>query len=196
MAKRKRQSRTPLIPLTENELKKTVRPRPAASGAADQIINFSLAVPASQPPDVRITQPVHAGAQVIRYQGQAAAKGGQTKAFGIEIAVRSVDLGSRVFRPSVKGTRLNLPPETKATLQAARLGLPSLDGFRPRHLPLRPIPPPVERVLRVRKYFEALPGRAARKGYQATTLHHLRAQRFSVMRSGQEQARDGLWTVP
>ena len=124
-------------------------------------------VPATQPPDVRVTQPVPSAARMVRYKGQAPAR---TRAFGIEISVRGADLGTRVFRPSVKGTRIDPTPVTRESGEAARLGLPSLDGFRPRHLPLQPIPPPVERELRVRKFYEALPSRRARRLYQATTI--------------------------
>ena len=169
MARRRRKTRDALTPLTDAELQRSLRPRLAVSGATEQSINFSFMVPASQPPEVRVTQPVLSAAQIIRYKGQAGTRR-RTRAFGVEVAVRAADLGTRVFRPTVRGTRLQVPAVTKESLEAARAGIPSLDGFRPQYVALQPTPPPIERELRVRKFYEALPGKAAKRLSQATTI--------------------------
>lgn len=167
--------RNPLTPLSDDELLKALKPRPALKTAEGLQVRFDLMVAATRAPEVDVERPETSEARVVRYKGQAAAAAGPddkrvARPFGVNVSIKATDLSTRVFPPSVKGQTVQFPRVTKAMTEAARNGLPKLDGFLPDHLPLSPVPPKVEESLRVRTFFQELPKNRAKTVHEATTI--------------------------
>jgi len=110
-------------PLTDRQLRRTLKARPALREMPETPLEFSLPVP----PGARI--------EVVDREGGN----------GLHVAVRGVKAGERYTRPSVRGTVLRVPRNQRGRT-AERV---ALDGFLPDHLPLQPIPPKLVRRLQV-----------------------------------------------
>lgn len=109
-------------PLTEAQLRARLKARPALKKMRETVLEFTLPAP---------------------YSASIKAVRGDENENGLKVAVRGVKPGERFVRPSIRGTVLRrqrvVPPERLA-----------IAGYLPDHLPLKPVPPRVEKRFRVR----------------------------------------------
>jgi len=82
------------------------------------------------------------------------------RGFGVKLAFKASDLGTRVFRPSLRGTSLKLAPPSGAEFK----------GFLPDHLAMTPIPAPLEKELYVKRYLDPLAPKLEAGVHQGTTV--------------------------
>lgn len=107
---------------------------------------------------------------VIRPDGRLAKGAGRKRGVRLQVKFSGAELGTHVFPPPISGKQLKLPRATAATRALARVGLPDLDGYLPDHLPLNPIPPRIDRRLKIPRYLSADTGRTKRDRARVTTI--------------------------
>jgi len=152
----------PAAPLSEAQLKRKVRPRAALKKPRKVVLQLDMMVAGS--PAVSYRAQRLGRSLIARPRGKA--RSGSGTALQLEIA--GTELGTRVFRPAIKGKRIPLPRVTAQMQRDARLGLPDLDGYLPDHLPLQPVPPQIDKALQVRPFINALS--RSKSDRQATTV--------------------------
>ena len=131
-------------PLNEAQLRRRVKERPALTQMPATALEFTLPVP----PGARI--------ELV---------GGDGDSNGLKVAVLGVRPGERFVRPSVRGTILRLE---KADRSRAMPREPlEIAGFLPDHLPLQPVPPRLDKRLRVRPRTDLF--KKMRRGHKYTT---------------------------
>lgn len=149
-ATRSRKAETPAAPLTEAQLKRKVKARPALKKPKAVTLRFDRMLAGA--PKVRHKTTKRPKSLIARPHAKAKSGSG----LDLQIEIAGAELGTRVFRPDISGTRVPLPRMTAKMRRDARMGLPDLDGYLPDHLPLQPVPPQLDRALRVRPFVNAL----------------------------------------
>ena len=81
----------------------------------------------------------------------------------------------RTFPPPIPGILLKTPKLTRVVMEAAKQGLPELNGYVPSGVPIQPLPSPLPKSLQVRTMYAAVARKGARsksakKLYAATTV--------------------------
>lgn len=160
------------VPLNEVQLRRRLKPRGARANALELEASFDLMV--ATPGKLKIEVRTTTREKTVAYRpGAPLVKGaGPKRGVRVRVKIQGAELGTHVFPPSVPGVQLELPRETVVMRALAGLGLPDLDGYLPDHLPLNPIPQPLGRNLRVRRYLAETkkPLRGKRERTRATTL--------------------------
>jgi hypothetical protein len=113
------------LPLTEAQLARRMKARPALKEIPTYALEFSL--------------PVRGGARIEHV--------GERDENGLRVAVTGVKLGERFVRPSIRGTvlrRKRARPEETITVS----------GFAPEHQPFKPVPTRLSKRLQVRQRFD------------------------------------------
>ena len=158
-------------PLTEAQVRSRLRPRAARKSATNLSVGFDLMVASPTSPKVTHQAKVERSAQALRAKAPFLKGAKRVKGMGVQVRIKATELGTRVFRPSIRGALVPLPRETSATRATDKAGGgPQFDGFLPAHLPFNPIPPQLDRALRVRKYLGELPKRTQKNRYALTTI--------------------------
>lgn len=152
----------PPAPLTEAQLKRKVRARPALKKPGKVTLQLDMMVTGTPTVSYRTTR---LGRSLIKRPRSATRSGSGT---ALQIEIEGAELGTRVFRPAIPGRRIPLPKLTARMRRDALQGLPDLDGYLPDHLPLQPVPPPLDKALRVRPFVDALS--RGRQQRMATTV--------------------------
>jgi hypothetical protein len=144
MAKSKRyQSRQPLAPpLSEAQLRRQLKARPARKEMPAAVVEFTLPVS----PEAHV--------EVIRDDGRKS---------GVKVAVRGVKLGQRFVPPPLRGTVIRR--------QKPSGELTAIDGFLPDHLPLKPVPSPLEKQFKVRPRMNLFKPRVRNRKYTTTVFN-------------------------
>ncbi len=159
------------VPLNEEKLKKSLKPRAAMVSTVELEATFDYMIAAPQKLVVKENIKEIEKIPVFRPGAPLAKTVGPKKGVHLKIAVQGAELGTHVFPPSVPGIELRLPRETKKMRALAKQGLPALDGYLPNHLPLNPIPEKLDKDLRVRRYLAMKKKTPAkRERTEATTL--------------------------
>lgn len=171
-SKKHRERKEAPVPLTEEELSRRLKRRSARASTLGLEASFDLMV--ATPGKLKVKKRVTTREKTVAYRpGAPLVKGsGPKRGVRLRIGIQGAELGTHVFPPSISGVQLKFPRETLATRALARLGLPDLDGYLPDHLPLNPIPQPLDRNLKVRRYLAEpkKPGRGKRERTRATTV--------------------------
>ena len=147
---RKRKSEGPAAPLTEAQLKRSIKARKAKKKPGKVTLQVDLMV-AGKP---RVRSKVAKLSKSLIARPQAKTRSGSGT--DLQVQISGAELGTRVFRPNIPGKRIPLPKATAKMRRDAQRGLPDLDGYLPDHLPLQPVPPQVDKALRVRPFMNVL----------------------------------------
>jgi V8-like Glu-specific endopeptidase len=142
MAKSARTRKRRAPPLTEAQLVRRMKARPALKKMPAAPLEFSLPVRSA------------AGVELVEAGGDS----------GVRIALRGARIGERFLRPAIRGTVLRRP---SARARRTREEPMELSGYLPEHLPFKPVPPRLPRRLRVRPHLT--PAEARRRGLKYTT---------------------------
>ncbi len=140
----------PVPPMTEAQLKRKIKPRKALKKPARVTLGFDLMVAGK--PRLRHKTARLSKSLIVRPQAKVRSGAGSD----LQLEIVGGELGTRVFRPGITGTRVPMPQVTAKMRREASLGLPALNGFLPDHLPLQPVPPQIDKSLRVKPFVDAL----------------------------------------
>lgn len=149
-SKPSRKTEGPAAPLTEYQLKRQVKPRKAKKKPGKMTLQVDMMFAGK--PTVRSKTVKLSKSLIARPQAKARSGSGQD----LQVQITGAELGTRVFRPNIAGKRIPMPKATAKMRRDARMGLPDLDGYLPDHLPLQPVPPQVDKALRVRPFMNVL----------------------------------------
>ena len=166
MARKKVRSRSnsdgPPPPLTEAQLKRKVKARPALKKPGKMTLRVDMMV-AGTPKFEHKTRKLPKS-MIIRPSEEVRSGAGSE----LQLEISGVEFGARVFRPAIGGVRVPLPKETAKMRSEAKQGLPALDGHLPDHVAMQPIPPQIDKALRVKPFIDALTRSKTRR--MATTV--------------------------
>lgn len=155
-------------PLTIEEQRELIQPRPALKSDAELTIQYRQLIASSESPEISL-KPQQTETLTIQYDrpSEQALEENLPKSYSLDVIVKVTNPGVRVFPPSVPATAVELPKISKEELRQNSV---KLAGFVPDHLPYHPFPDPLEEELKVRKFYEALPKNRGKDIYQATTI--------------------------
>lgn len=145
-AKTRKKMAPEVPPLTEAQLRRRMKARPALREMPATTVEFTL--------------PVRPGARVEAMAGE-----GQDN--GLRVVVRGVRPGERFVRPSVAGTVLRRKVDRSRTPRPALI---ALDGYLPDHLPFKPAPDRLPKDLRVRGRLNLFKPRRRSEKYTTTVF--------------------------
>ncbi len=145
-----RKSNGPAAPLTEVQLKRKIKARPALIKPGKIKLHVDMMV--SGTPKLRHKMARLSKSLIARPHAKVRSGRGHK----LELEIAGAELGTRVFRPAITGKRIPLPKITAKMRREAQLGLPALSGYLPDHLPLQPSPPQLDKALRVKPFINAL----------------------------------------
>ncbi len=154
----------PAAPMTDAQLKRKVKARPARKKPKKLVIRHDIMVAGT---DTRLRHKSTGRSKSLIARPLAKVRSG--RGIDVQIEIAGAELGTRVFRPPIEGKRVRVPKITAARRAEARQGLPALDGFLPDHLPLQPVPPKLEAALRVPSFIKTV-GRIGKTQRRATTV--------------------------
>jgi len=140
----------PAPPMTEAQLKRKVKPRKALKKPDRVTLRVDTLVAGSakvRHKTTRVPKSLIARPRVKARSGSGT---------GVQVEIAGAELGTRVFRPAISGTSIPVPRITAKMRREAKQGLPALTGYLPDHLPLQPVPPQLDKSLRVKPFMDSL----------------------------------------
>ena len=140
----------PAPPMNEAQLKRKVRPRKALKKPERLTIRIDTMVAGK----ARVRHSATKVSKSMIAKPQLKTRSGSGTQLQFEIA--GAELGTRVFRPGITGTSVPVPKITARMRREATQGLPALTGYLPDHLPLQPVPPQLDKSLRVKPFVDSL----------------------------------------